>query len=156
MVPILIVGAFIALMGFVGEATWPLPGPYNILFFDPYVLFGLLIIGFSVSVWKGLRLAYMGLFALMVGLVVTFYGAHGYSLGLTNAPIALYGLYMAWGFTAIFSFGVSMAFDGMSSNAAKMPAAWRAALIIFWISLIAGVVLAAYIGGSAVSAHLAG
>src|SRR5208283_5651401 len=48
--PLSVLGVFMLIMGIVGELAWPLPGSYNILFFDPLVMLGIVLISFSLSV----------------------------------------------------------------------------------------------------------
>ncbi len=157
MVPLLVIGVFIIIMGLVGEITWPLPSPYNSLFFDPYVMLGFIIVGLAICTWNRLKLHYMGFFALLVGIVLLYYGISAFALGLTSAPLGLLGLYLAWGVAGIMSFPVSLIYDkrpGMKPRGAHPL--WTIALIVFWMALLLGVMIAAVIAGGAIPAHLAG
>jgi putative membrane protein len=112
-VPLGGIGLIVFSIGLWGELVWPLPGSYNILFFDPYVLLGIVLLGFAISVNIGRRTQYVGLLAAMTGLLSIYYGYSAYTLSLTKEPLAMFFLYVALGGTAIFTFPVTLWIDRM-------------------------------------------
>ncbi len=106
-------GLIIFSIGLWGEVVWPLPGSYNILFFDPYVLLGMVLLGFAVCVSTGRRTQYIGLLAAMTGLLSIYYGSYAKYDALTKEPLAMFLLYVALGLTAVFTFPVTLWIDRM-------------------------------------------
>jgi putative membrane protein len=86
------------------EIAWPLPGSYNILFTDIYLLFGLTLVMLAVTMALSLKLQYVGLFALVAGAVTIGYGWNGYVLHMTKEPFETFLLYGAFGLSAILAF----------------------------------------------------
>ncbi|MCY0889514.1 MAG: DUF981 family protein [Pyrobaculum arsenaticum] len=72
-------GVYILATGIWSTATWPLPGPYNILFSDSWPLLGVVLISLGLASW----------FSLLVRIV--FYAYAGLSL-----PILVYGVAIAY------------------------------------------------------------
>lgn len=154
-VPLGIIGTYMIIMGIWGQFTWPLPGSYNILFYDPLVAFGMLLLGFSLSVKYKVRLEYIGFLGLMVGVMVIIYGIEGYSLGLTAAPLGLLAMYFLYGLAGVLSYPVSLIADRLPGFQKKRVwIGWTLILIAFWIFILLASVLSAYIGIVAVPAHL--
>jgi len=168
-------GVIIASIGLWGEIVWPLPGSFNILFFDPYVLLGVVLLGFAVSVAFRWRTQYVGLLAMMVGLLSIYYGAEAYNLGLTKEPLAMFLLYVAMGGTAVFTFPVTLWLDryvvtplsasatpgeGTDTGGTKIAQMTAEVKVLFGLFLIfllfaAGSAIAAlWIGGGALPQHL--
>ena len=116
-------GFIVLLMGTYGETVWPLmPGTagakYNILFYDPTMLFGIALISFALSLAFNLRTQYVGLYSMVAGAVTIYYGITGYNLGMTNSPIALLLLYGAFGGAGVFTFPATLIIDKMFSTKA--------------------------------------
>jgi putative membrane protein len=155
-IPIAVIGTVILVLGLFGEMTWPLPASYNTLFYDPYVMLGVILVGFTMSVAYRQKLHYVGLLSFVVGLMTIFYGVYGYTLGLTQSPLALLGLYLCFGLAGIFAFPATLIIDSMIEKRTMIRAAlsWKLILILFWLSLLAATLLAALIGGVALPAHL--
>ena len=182
-VPLGGMGFIVFSIGLWGEINWPLPGSYNILFFDPYTLLGIVLVGFAISVNRGWRTQYVGLLAAMTGLLSIYYGASAYNLGLTKEPLAMFFLYVAMGGTAIFTFPVTLWLDRMvltpvlagrggagsasastahdASSGAPGPRHVTPQLkvlvgtFLFFLLFAAGsAILALIIGGGALSSHL--
>jgi putative membrane protein len=151
------ISVFILVMGFYGEVTWNLPGAYNLLFYDPFIMLGIVSLGFVLSVKYNQKLQYVGLIALFMGLVLIEYGISGYNLGYTNSPLALLGLYTAFGIAGIFAYPTTLVMDKYRENGSNKPLnkGWIIYILIFLVFLTLGSLLAAYIGGAAVPAHLA-
>ncbi len=85
------------------EAAWPLPGSYNILFTDVYMLFGLTLVILAVSMATSMKLQYAGVFAFVAGLTAVSYGYVGWHLGMTKEPFETFLLYAGFGAAGIFS-----------------------------------------------------
>ncbi len=152
--PMMVIGSYLVLLGFLGQATWPLPGSYNILFFDPMVAFGMVILAFALSIRSNVKLEYAGFFGLLVGLMALIYGAEGYSIGLTLAPSALLALYFFYGMTGVFSYPAALIFDRLPGHKKTHWIGWDVLLALFWLSLLAAGLTSAYIGISAIPGHL--
>lgn len=110
-VPFLTLGAVAFLLSFWGETTWPLPGSYNILFWDVFFLFGIVLLSFGFAFYRGIRIQYSGLMALAAGIIVIFYGVTGYQQGLTKDPLETLLLYLGFGAVAILSLPASLVAD---------------------------------------------
>jgi putative membrane protein len=154
-VPIALIAVYLLVQGLWGQFVWPLPGSYNILFYDPMIAFALILLSFSLAIRYNSRLEYAGFLGLLVGIMVIVYGFFGYGLGLTEEPIALFMLYLFYGVAGIFSYPVSLIADrlpGLQKKKAWMG--WHVALFIFWIALFVASGIAAFIGIPAISAHL--
>jgi putative membrane protein len=119
-VPLGGIGLIVFSIGLWGELVWPLPGSYNILFFDPYVLLGVVLIGFAVCVSTGRRTQYVGLLAAMTGVLAIYYGSYAKYLALTKEPMAMFLLYVALGLTAVFTFPVTLWIDRMVLDPVSM------------------------------------
>lgn len=153
-VPLCLVGAYMILMGMWGQFTWPLPGSYNILFYDPLVSFGLIMLAFGLSIHYKVKFEYVGFFGLMVGVMTIIYGVQGYSVGLTQEPIALLALYFFYGITGIFSYPVALIMERLPGMQKRPWVGWTLCLVVFWLALFAASLTSGYIGYSAIPAHL--
>jgi putative membrane protein len=176
-VPLGGLGVVVAAIGLWGEVVWPLPGSYNILFFDPYLLLGVVLIGFAISVGFRWRTQYVGLLAAMTGLLSIYYGANAYQLGLTKEPLAMFLLYVAMGGTAVFTFPVTLWIDrfimtpvtstgttGESAGDSSSPEAISAmtsqikvlfgGFLVFLLFAAGSAIMALIIGGGALPSHL--
>lgn len=151
--PLGILGVVILIMGFYGEMTWPLPGSYNILFGDPFMFIGMILIMMVLAIWFKQKLQYVGILAFFAGIIAIYYGANAYLDKMTSSPIAMLGLYIAFGLTGIFTFPTTLIYD-MLPGKEKASKAWTAVLVIFWIGLIVSAVLAAITAIEAVPQHL--
>ncbi len=153
-VPLGLLGIYMFLMGIWGQFTWPLPGSYNILFYDPLIAFGIILLGYAVSVVYKSKLEYIGALGFFVGLMVIIYGIEGYGIGLTSEPAALLALYFLYGLAGVFSYPVSLIADklpGLHKNPWK---GWHTILVIFWLLLLLGSILSFGIAAIAIPTHL--
>jgi putative membrane protein len=171
------IGIVILVIGLWGEFVWPLSaivsgsnvlGAYDILFYDPYLMMGMALLGFSACVMLRLNTRYAGLFALMVGALSIYYGTNAYDLGLTKEPTIMLLLYVAFGITGIFSFPFTLFIDRIimeplqgesTDNLTQKPLTsfWKFALACFVIFLLfsaISAILAIFIGGGALAPHL--
>lgn len=151
--PLGIFGGIITIMAIYGEMTWPLPSSYNILFYDPYLMLGLILMMMSVAIILKQKLQYVGIVALFAGLISIYYGASAYMDKMTSSPIAMLGLYVAFGLTGVFTYPATLIYDTLPGKG-KVSAAWTVLLVIFWIGLVVSAVLASVTGVPAVSQHL--
>ncbi|MGC8645204.1 MAG: DUF981 family protein [Thermoplasmata archaeon] len=150
---LVILGAIVTIMGIYGEVTWPLPGSYNILFYDPYLLFGIVLLSVSSSIILKQKLQFSGILALFSGLISLYYGINAYLDKMTSSPIAMLGLYIAFGLTGVFTFPATLIYDLLPAreNVSKL---WTVVLILFWIGLIVSTALSALTAIEAVPQHL--
>ncbi len=148
-----ILGVIIVIMGIFGEMTWPLPGSYNILFYDPYLLFGIILVSVSSSIILKQKLQFSGILALFSGLIAIYYGVNAYFDKMTSSPIAMLGLYLSLGLTGMFTFPATLIYDLLPSrdNVSKF---WTVILVLFWVGLIVSSALAALTAIEAVPQHL--
>lgn len=109
--PFLSIGTIAIIMSLWGEMTWPLPGSYNILFWDVFLLFGMVLVSFGIAFYRGTRTQYSGLMALAAGIIVIFYGVTGYQQGLTKDPLETLLLYLGFGAVAILSLPAALVAD---------------------------------------------
>lgn len=153
-VPLAIISVYLILAGLWGQFTWPLPGSYNILFYDPMLSIGIVLLSFSIAAKYGLKLEYAGFLGLMVGEVAMVYGVEGYSAGLTNEPLALLLMYVFYGMAGVLSYPVSLMFDRLAASHEKIRAGWKAVFVVFCILLLLASMLSALVGIVAVPQHL--
>ncbi|MEM1627050.1 MAG: DUF981 family protein [Sulfolobaceae archaeon] len=159
-IPAAILGIVVIIISLWGEFTWTLPGGYNILFYDVYLLLGIVILSYSIAVYMGKRLQTTGIFALFVGLITIYYGVSGFKLGMTREPLILLALYLAYGIAGILGYPVTLALDKLRAEATatkdpKLPGWMYAVFILFWISVIIAGIIAAFIAVEVIPAHLA-
>ncbi len=117
-VPLGMVGVAIFGLALWGEMTWPFLasdglGGYNIFFFDPLLLFGVVLISYAISAHLSIKMQYVGLIALLAGAVTIFYGWTGYtaSPAFTKDPFDTLLLYCAFGVTGIAAFPATVVID---------------------------------------------
>lgn len=111
-----VLGTVVLALGLWGQIAWPLPGAYNILFSDVYLLLGIVLVGFAVTVLMGARLQYVGVLAAVSGAVVFEYGYQGYLLGLTKEPFEMFGLYGAFALAGLLALPATLVADRMMST----------------------------------------
>ncbi|HYK94069.1 MAG TPA: DUF981 family protein [Thermoplasmata archaeon] len=162
-----ILGALLAVIAVEGEFVWPLPGAYNIYFFDPLFMLSFLLVAFGVAVWRGLPTHFVGMLSLVTGSGIIFYGVRAYQLGLTKDPFETLLLYLGFGAMGILAYPATLFVDwgvvgpqekGSSplvTNPVQLyPRLWLAILAIFMVIVVlAGVAAIAY-GFSSVWSHL--
>ncbi len=177
-VPLGVVGVAIAAIGLWGEVTWPIAvevngtnvlGAYNILFYDPYLMLGFVLVAFAVSVEARFHTQYVGLLAGMTGALSIYYGIAAYQLNLTKEPLAMLALYVVLGGTALLTFPVTIFLDKMVMEPAQansdapdarqtLTLPWKVAFggfVLFLLFAAISALVALTIGGGALSPHLA-
>ncbi len=152
-IPMLLIGLYLVFSGFAGQLTWPLPGSYNILYFDPIVALGLLMVAFALAIRFKVNLEYAGFFGLLVGVMALLYGIKAYSIGLSSEPLAVLVLYMFYGIAGIFSFPAALIADRLPFKS-NPKLIWHVLLLIFWLALLLASLTSGYIGYSAIGGHL--
>ncbi len=153
-VPLGILGAYMLIMGLWGQFNWPLPGSYNILYYDPFLSFGLVILAFAIAVKYRTKLGYVGFLGLLFGVMAVIYGAEGYGIGLSTEPLALLGLFFLYGAIGILSFPMALMIDRMPGSEKRHWRGWYVLLLAFLVLLLLASLLSGFIGSSAISAHL--
>ncbi len=151
--PLGILGSFITVSGLWGMLAWPLTGSYNILFYDPYVALGLLLIAFAIGVRYKIRLEYLGFWSLLAGIMTLAYGVNGYNLGMSSSPIVLLSLYSFFGMAAVLAWPVTYLIDRLQGRS-RLGMGWSVVLALFALALIGAVIVAGLISVTAVSGHL--
>lgn len=122
-IPVGLIGVVAFLLGLYIEIAWPFLlsdglGSYDIFFGDVLMLFSMVMIVYAIVAYLGLRLEYAGLFALISGITVAWYGYWGYTtlvkpgvLGLTKDPLETFLLYLAFAAAGFFAFPATLAVD---------------------------------------------
>lgn len=154
-VPLFILGLYIFITGIIGQILWPLPGSYNILFFDPYISFGIVLLAFSISIKYKIRLGYTGFFGLLIGIMAIVYGIHAYSLGMTKAPLMLLLMYLFYGLAGIMSCPIAFFVDKLTHLQKRIGLGWDISFVLFWVFLVIASILAITLGATALPYHLA-
>lgn len=154
-IPLAVLGGYALLMGIYGQIVWPLPGAYNILFYDVYVMFGLVMVSLAWALHSDLKARYAGILSLLAGAVTILYGISGYNLDLTSAPIALLALYGLFGFGAILAYPVTIMIDRAQERVKNSSTFWIALVGLFALVMLVAGLLALFIGVSAIPGHLA-
>ncbi len=154
-IPLLIVGGFMLVSATASQLLWLLPGAFNILYFDPMAAFGLVLVAFSLCLRYKAKTQYVGLLALLFGVMAVWYGICAYNLRLSNAPFEMFLLFVFFGLAGVFTYPATVVLDNMPRSRKATPASWVILLALLCVFLVASGVLAFYIGASAVPAHLA-
>ena len=101
-----------------GEMTWPfLPSDgmsgYNIFFFDPMLLLGIVLGAYALSAYRDLPLQYVGLIALVAGAATAFYGWTGFTAtpAFTKEPFDTFLLYGAFGLSGVLALPATLLVD---------------------------------------------
>ena len=128
-------------------------GCHNILFYDSYLIIGLILIIMAVSIAMKQKLQFTGILAPFSGLIAIYYGENAYMDKMASSPITMLGLYISSGLTGVFTLPTTLIYD-MLPGKAKVSKLWTVVLVIFWIGLAVAAVLAALTAIEAVPQHL--
>ncbi|WP_393971110.1 DUF981 domain-containing protein [Oxyplasma meridianum] len=149
-VPALGIGMFDFISGFYMSFAWPMTTyatPYNMLFGDPLLLFGILLMVSAVMVYKNMHLGMIPMLFVLLGIYVLVgaYSIVQLKLETGNDLITAMGLYL---------------FDGIGAILApiaylKPEGSKKSAYYIEWIILGVGTIFALVIGYIALNGHLA-
>jgi putative membrane protein len=169
-VPLAAIGVASFALALWGEVVWPLPGAYNILFWDVFLLYSLVLLAFAATVYLRAPLRYFGLFALVAGATTIFYGVSGYRLNLTAEPFLMGALFVGFGGVGVVTFPLTVGYDWMvekgrdlvaSADAGanrtvkvRIPAVFWVLLILFTLGAFLCMFGAAGFVASSVPAHL--
>jgi len=127
-VPLGGVGFAATVLALWGQIAWPLPGSYNILFTDVYLLFGVTLLVLAVAMAFSLKLQYAGLLGLVSGSVAISYGYIGWHLGMTKEPFEMFLLYAGFGFAGILSAPATFLVDHYRAHPDGTAFAWGTSL----------------------------
>ncbi len=167
-VPLALFGGVIFILGFYSEIMWPIQiattnvaaakafAGYNILFFDPLFLMGIVVIAFAMTVRFGYKMQTFGVLALYAGIAAIYYGYEGFKLNMSSEPTALLLMYFAFGSVGILSYPITLLIDHMQTTSRPLIRGWSMILfVLFWVAVIGAIASSGYIGFSAVGSHMA-
>lgn len=145
-VPAFVIGIFDLVSGYEMSFTWPLPAGYNMLFGDPLLFFGLLLVAASVMIYKNMKVASLSVLFVILGIyvltgagsILTYHLESGVNL------ISAMGLYIIDGVAAILVPIVMM----------KPSGSWKSVYYLEFILLVLGSLLALFIGYVALPGHI--
>lgn len=145
-VPAFVIGIFDLVSGYEMSFTWPLPAGYNMLFGDPLLFFGLLLVAASVMIYKNMKVASLSVLFVILGIyvltgagsILTYHLESGVNL------ISAMGLYIIDGVAAILVPIVMM----------KPSDSWKSVYYLEFILLVLGSLLALFIGYVALPGHI--
>jgi uncharacterized membrane protein len=128
-VPVGLVGSATLVLALWGEMTWPFPAGmagYNIFFFDPLILLAFVLMGFAVSAYLSLKLQYVGVFAMIAGAAVVFYGWVGYTAhpAFTKDPFDTLLLYLGFGAAGIAALPATVVVDFYTGHTEHGKTPW--------------------------------
>ncbi len=135
-IPLAALGFYIIISGFYGQFVWPLPGSYNILFYDIFTLAGILFVSFAFAVRSDIDTQPIGFFALLLGLMTIYYGYQGYHLSLTQIPGVLLTLYTLFGLTGIMAYPMTLLLDKIDLGHKINDGVWPVFAVAFLFILI--------------------
>jgi putative membrane protein len=153
-VPLFFIGIYLLVMGLWGQFAWPLPGSYNILFYDPLVAFGIVMLTFATIGRLGGNMEYAGFLAFLFGVMAIIYGIAGYNVGLTLEPVALLAMYFLYGLTGILAYPIAMIAQRKPGLQKNHWGGWIILLGLFCLSIFAASCISGFIGFEAIGAHL--
>jgi putative membrane protein len=166
-------GLVIGLFSVWGEITWPINGfpgatSYDLFFFDVLILLSLLLVSFAVAVWLRLPTHFVGMFSVIAGIGVLFYGVRAYQISLTLDPYETLLMYVAFGGVAILVYPATLFIDWFvvgpqvpgadplpSPPTPNYPWIWRVLLGLFLLAVVLAGVAAVLYGINIVWSHLA-
>jgi putative membrane protein len=168
-----LLGGLISLIAIWGELTWPINGfptatSYDLFFFDVLILLGLLLVAFALAVRFRLATHFVGMFGVLMGLAVLFYGVRAYQLSLTLEPLETLLMYLAFGGVAILAYPATLYIDWFvvgptessvtpvpSNPTPDYPRLWYVLLGLFFLAVLLAGVAAVFYGVDTAWAHLA-
>ncbi|MGC8601544.1 MAG: DUF981 family protein [Thermoprotei archaeon] len=110
---------------------WPLPGPYNFVFGDPFLLFAALLLAAGIELLVFGNLKYIEGLAVPVGLIAILYGAVIAYNSLD--PIFVWGMFMLEGLSGVVA-GPAI------SNGKNKYLVWAALILLALASLLTAIV----------------
>ncbi len=145
-VPALVLGLFDAISGFYMSFAWPLPPAYNMLFGDPLMFLGLIMIMGAIMIYKNINIKMLSIFGFFLGIYLFMEAAAISAFKLETGVdfLAAMGLYIFAGLSAILS---PLMYADKKSNVRYVYYLLAALLIITAF-------IALFIGYGAIYAHL--
>ena len=146
-IPIVGFGLFDVASGFLMSFTWPLPPAYNMLFGDPLLFLGLLMVMGGYMLYKNMNLKVLSIFGFFLGIYILVEAAAIANFKLETGVdlISSMGLYITSGLAAILS---PLVYLDPKSNKGKY------AYYFIAILLILAAFAALFIGYAGIYAHL--
>jgi putative membrane protein len=104
-IPAFAFGFFDFISGFIMSELWPLPGAYNMLFGDPILILGLLLMAGSIMIYKQQSLRTLSIPGVMLGIYLFIESAAIINFKLESGDnlLAAMGLYIMSGVSAVYS-----------------------------------------------------
>jgi putative membrane protein len=126
--PLLGLGFIALILGASVDLRWPLPGGYNIVYGDPYVLFAALLI--SAGVMSLVQSSLKGIEGLGVpmGIFVIIYGLSILENGLSTEPLVAASLFVLEGLSAIIA-SIALARGGRAPSYAAIALLGLSAIV---------------------------
>ncbi|BAB60415.1 hypothetical protein [Thermoplasma volcanium GSS1] len=144
-VPAFGVGFFDFVSGFIMSFTWPLPSSYNMLFGDPLLMFGLILMMSSYMEYRGFDLRFNSILLLFLGIyvLVASAGIVHYKLETGDDLLSSMGLYILDGIAAV-----------LAPIMYIKPENGKYLYLLEFIILLLGTFVALFIGYEAIWGHL--
>ncbi|MGC9011250.1 MAG: DUF981 family protein [Candidatus Micrarchaeia archaeon] len=140
------IGVFDFLSGFFMSFSWPLPGAYNILFGDPMLFLGIIMLAGSYMLYKKISLRYMPILGFLLGIYLL---VETYGIATLNLESGKY-------FMPAFSFYLFSTISALLSPIASLdPKKYKYAYHFLAALLILTALLAMFIGCGGIYEHLA-
>lgn len=145
LVPAIGIGFFDFVSGFLMSFTWPLPSSYNLLFGDPLMMFGLILIITAIGLYKGYEIKFNSIFLLFLGIyvLVESAGIVAYKLEAGDDLLSAMGLYIIDGIAAV-----------LAPILFVKPDRAKYLYYLEFVLLILGTLVALFIGYEAIYGHL--
>ncbi|MEM0086931.1 MAG: DUF981 family protein [Candidatus Micrarchaeaceae archaeon] len=112
-VPAFALGLFDFLSGFVMSFQWPLPGSYNMLFGDPILMLGLIMMAGAYMLHKNTNPRILSIFGFFLGIYIAvelagiiafnLEGPVSFAFSPSNHFVTAFGLYLFAALSALFS-----------------------------------------------------
>ena len=131
----LMVGLVAFIFGGVMEITWPLPGPYNSLFGEFSVMYGIIFLGAAAAIAYGWSLLPVTVFAFFAGIGAVVSGAAIIHLHLTAKPPMTGVGYFLSGLAGVFAAPTLYWFRG-NRPLRLVAALWLLAAAAVWAATV--------------------
>ncbi|MGC8497162.1 MAG: DUF981 family protein [Thermoplasmata archaeon] len=145
-IPTIGVGFFDFISGYEMSFTWPLPAGYNMLFGDPLLFLGILLVVGAIMVYKKMNPASLSFLSVILGIYVLVgaYSIFTYKLETGNDLISSMGLYIVDGIAALLAPILIIKPSGVGKTLYYLE----------FVLLILGTLAALFIGYNALPEHL--
>ena len=136
--PILVIGICMFLISAYLKVTMSMPEPFIHLILNPVMAASIVFMAFALTVDARKEVHYVGLLALLTGLLTIYYGIIGYQLGVTSVPTDFGIIYASFGMVGVLAFPVSLIMDIAPGMTKRHSWVWGAYLTLFWVFLAIG------------------